>query len=136
MQREVVYKDKNLLLEYVSDGNYLHETWWGLTPSSVFLKLLDVIISALEDKQADGLILDAREHKGLMPKDQEAAATRHAEYAKKHGILKQAIIIPEDLYSKFSVTNYSEQFDKTVNNYFRYFKDIPEAEKWLREKEI
>jgi hypothetical protein len=133
MEREELYKDKNLLLEYIKNGNFLHETWWGVTPSEIFLKYLDIILSALEDKKANGLILDAREHKGLAPKDQEIAAKRHSEYAQKYGGLKQAIIIPKYVVSKFSVENYNRKLDKESQKGIKYFNDIPSAEQWLRE---
>ena len=134
MGREVIHKDDNLLLEYVEKGNYLHETWWGLTPSPIFLKLLDIIINALEKKKADGLILDAREHLGLREKDQEEAAKRHEKYAKEHGILKQAIIVPRDFFSEHSVKNYATKFDGSNYNEIRYFQDVTSAEKWLQNK--
>ena len=134
MTREVLHKDENLLLEYVPDGNYLHETWWGLTPSFKFLRLLDIIIKALEEKQANGLILDARKHLGLAQEDRDFAANKHEDYAEKHGILKQAIIVPKDLFSKHSVSNYGEKFKRKGNSEIRYFKDISSAEKWLQGK--
>ena len=132
MTREELYKDKNLLLEYIEDGNYLHETWWGVTPHDVFMMHLEIIIKALEEKNADGLILDAREHKGLGPKEQDIAAKRIGEYAKKHGGLKQAIIVPHDVFSKFSVDNYSKKLDESKSG-VQYFVDIPDAESWLKE---
>ncbi len=134
MEREIVYKDDHLLLEFIPEGNYLHETWWGLTSSTKFQKLLEIIIQSLENKQADGLILDAREHYGLLPQDQERAAKLHDDYAKKHGILKQAIIVPKDIYSNYSVTSYSEKFEGKVYSTIKFFTDIPSAEKWLQSK--
>lgn len=134
MDKEILYRDKNLLLEYVSQGNYIHETWWGLTPSSSFLKLLDIIINSLEEKNADGLILDAREHLGLMLKDQEYAAELHEKYAKKHGLFKQAIIVPKDLFSKYSVESYGDKFEKQEQSEIRYFRDVTSAEDWLQGK--
>lgn len=134
MDNEILYRDENLLLEYVSKGNYIHETWWGLTPSSSFLKLLDIIINSLEEKNADGLILDAREHLGLLLKNQEYAAEQHKKYAKKHGFFKQAIIIPKDLFSKYSVENYGVKFEKQEQSAIRYFQDIASAEDWLQGK--
>jgi hypothetical protein len=107
LPRELIYKNDNLLLEYVSEGNYLNETWLGLTPSNKFLKLLDIIIQALEEKQADGLLLDARDHLGITEKDRDLAAKRHADYASNHGILKQAIMIPKDYFSAHSVKHYA-----------------------------
>lgn len=133
MEREELYKDKNLLLEYVENGNFLHQTWWGVTFFEVFSKHLDIIINAFEDKRANGLIIDAREHKGLGPKEQELAAKRIGEYAQKHGVLRQAIIIPKNLFSKFSVDNYGKKIDKDSQKGIKYFNDIPSAEQWLRE---
>ena len=133
MHREQIYKDDNLLLEYISEGNYIHETWWGLTPSHKFLKLLDVIIQTLEKKQADGLLLDARDHLGITQKDRDLAAKRHTEYALNHGKLKQAIIMPKDFFSAHSVKSYAERFEDTQPSIIMYFSEISAAENWLKD---
>jgi len=132
MTKEEFYKDENLLLEYVAEGNYLHETWWGSTTEPIFEKLLDVIMKALNEKKADGLILDAREHKGLSPKSQELAAKTIGSYATEHGGLKQAIIIPKDAFSKFSVNNYSKKLDEDSKQGIKYFDSIEKAQEWLK----
>ena len=132
MEKELLYEDKNLRLEYIPDGNYLHETWWGYTPGEKFRKLLDVIIDCLEKKKASGLILDAREHKGLGPDSQKLAAERHGEYAKTYGQLNQAIVVPKDVFSKFSVTNYSTKFDPNAPVASKYFDNLEDAAKWLK----
>ncbi len=133
MARDIIFKNENLLLEYVSEGNYLHETWWGLTPTPKFLELLDIIIQALEEKQADGLLLDAREHLGITQKDRDIAAKRHSDYASNHGILKQAIMIPKDYFSAHSVKNYAEQFKEVQSSNIMYFTEISDAENWLKD---
>ncbi|MBN2610649.1 MAG: hypothetical protein JXB00_03755 [Bacteroidales bacterium] len=132
MERKTVYQDKNLKLEYVADGNYLHETWWGRTPGEVFIKLLNVIVRELKANDADGLLLDAREHKGLGPDMQKLAAETIGKYAKEHGQLKEAIIVPKDVFSQFSVENYSKKVAEASPNQTRFFDNIPEAEEWLR----
>ena len=134
MKREKLYKDENLLLEYIEEGKYLHETWWGHTPHEVFMKHLDLIIKILEEKEADGLLLDACEHKGLEPKDQRIAAKRISEYRHKHGRLKQAIIVPKNVFSKFSVENFGKIIDEESKNEIKYFTNTQEAESWLKEK--
>lgn len=134
MPKEVIHKDDNLLLEYVAKGNYLHETWWGITPSFKFTKLLDIIINTLEEKQADGLLLDATKHLGLKQEDRDLAAQKHEDYAVKHGKLKQAIIVPKEDFSAYSVKSYSDKFDIKSISEIRFFKDIPSAEEWLQGK--
>ncbi len=132
MERKVLYEDKHLKLEYVSDGNYLHETWWGRTPGESFIILLNIIVKALNEHNADGLLLDARGHKGLGPDSQKLAAKNIGEYAKKHGKLKEAIIVPEDVFSKFSVESYSKEVTQANPVESRFFDNIESAEEWLR----
>ena len=62
MEKEVVMDHKNVKITYSKKGNYIHETWWGMTPGPLFEEILDGIINILEDKRAHGIILDAREH--------------------------------------------------------------------------
>lgn len=131
--KEVLYHDDYLLLEYVADGNYLHETWMGLTPSYKFLILLDIVISNLYKKEVDGLLLNASEHKGITKADRDKASELHEAYAEEHGSLKQAIIVPKDLFSSFSVKDYGRSFDKNNLSKVRYFANISSAQKWLKQ---
>ncbi|MFW5656024.1 MAG: hypothetical protein ACOC10_05990 [Bacteroidota bacterium] len=136
MKREELYRDKNLLLEYVTEGNYIHETWWGITPKEVFLNHLEIILKNLKAKGASGLLLDTREHKGLGPESQKIAAKRIGEYSRSIGGLKEAIIVPQDVFSKFSVENYTKNMVSDALVSTRFFNNVPEAESWLRaEKE-
>lgn len=135
MKNKVLYQDQNLKLEYVDNGKYLHETWRGITPGEVFLNLLNIIIKYLYKKKCDGLLLDARQHKGLSPQSQELAARLHKEYAHEHGSLKQAIVVPDDIFSKFSVDNYSKQFKEDHLVEIRYFNNLDSAKEWLESKD-
>lgn len=103
MERKTVYEDPNLRLEFVKDGRYLHETWWGRTPGETFARLLGIIVEKLNDFKADGLPLDAREHKGLGPDSQKLAAEKIGDYAREHGKLKEAIIVPKDVFRSFQL---------------------------------
>lgn len=131
MKNEVLFEDKNVRLEFAEKGKYLHETWWGITPGDVFIKLLDIIINLLNKKNCDGILLDAREHKGLGPESQDLAAKRIGEYAKKHGSIKQAIIVPADVFSKFSVDNYTKKLGSSNPVETRYFDNVEKAQFWL-----
>jgi hypothetical protein len=134
MERKTVYEDSNLRLEFVEEGKYLHETWWGRTPGETFAKLLDIIVEKLNEFGADGLLLDAREHKGLGPDSQKLAAEAIAKYANEHGKLKEAIIVPKDVFSQFSVENYSKKLEEEETPVETKFFDVIEtAEEWLKE---
>ncbi|MBN1117477.1 MAG: hypothetical protein JXA77_09750 [Bacteroidales bacterium] len=134
MERKTVYEDENLRLEFVEKGRYLHETWWGRTPGETFKKLLDIIVKELKTNNANGLLLDAREHKGLGPDSQKLAAETIGNYAKAHGSLKEAIIVPKDVFSQFSVENYSKKIKETENPVTtQFFDSVEKAENWLQE---
>ncbi len=135
MERKVLYEDQNLKLEYVSEGNYIHETWWGITSKEVFEGLLYRIIEFIQETKATGLLLDAREHKGLGPESQKLAAKEVGNLAKKIGGLREAIVVPKDVFSNFSVKNYADNLKKEVNSVETVFFDrLDKAEDWLKEK--
>lgn len=134
MERILLFENKNLRLEYVPEGNYMHETWWGITNKAVFVELLEKILHFLEENRASGLLLDAREHKGLGPESQDLAAKKVGEYALSIGKLKEAIIVPKDVFSQFSVQNYLNKVkghEYPVESMF--FDNIEKAEAWLKE---
>jgi len=134
MERKVLYEDKNLRLEYVKEGNFIHQTWWGITAKEVFAELLYKMLQFMKETGSTGLILDAREHKGLGPESQQLAATEIGQFAKTIGGIREAIILPKDAFSKFSVQNYSKKMDNEENLVTTsFFDSIEKAEVWLRE---
>ena len=136
MSQEVLYEDKNLRLEYVPEGNYIHETWWGSTPGNRFAELLEIILKKMTETGAKGLLLDARKHKGLGPENQKLAADRLEQYAQANGAFKHATIIPEDVFSKFSVESLERNLDPDAMCINRYFGNIENAKEWLKNGEI
>lgn len=136
MNRITVYEDKNLKLEHVMEGNYLHETWQGTTLKEHAEKLFNVISKTLSDCNVDGVLLDARDHKGLSPEIQQYAANKIGDYAQKHGKFKEAIIMPKDVFSAFSVESYTKKVTKDSPVQVKYFDSIDRASEWLRLQEI
>ncbi len=132
MEKETIYKHPNIVITYSEKGNYLHEVWNGITTDDVFNGIIEEISELLRDKKADGVIFDAREHKGFSPKSQEFAAKKMAEYASFHGSLKQAIIDPKDVFSKFSVDSYVKLLGAISSKVeTRFFFREKEAIEWL-----
>jgi hypothetical protein len=135
MEKTNVYEDQHLRLEYVKEGNYLHETWLGITVFDTFSKLMDIISSKLHSLSADGVLLDAREHRGISPEAQKYAAKTISSYAKYHGKFKEAVIVPKDVFSRFSVEEYSKKVTDDSPVHIKFFDDITSAHLWLIEEE-
>jgi len=131
---KVLYEDKNLILKYVKDGNYVHETWYGYTPKDVFSELLYELIKQIKQTNSTGILLDAREHKGLGPDSQQLAATEIGNLAKEIGGIREAIVVPGDVFSKFSVENYTKKKDDSKAVETEFFDDLKKAEDWLKGK--
>ena len=131
MKAEVIYEDKYLRLEYVKEGNYIHETWWGITTPLTFKRLLGILLSEMERLDVDGLLLDAREHKGLSLESQKLGVSIIGKYARKKGRFKEAIMIPEDLSSQYSVENYSVHVSQESPIEQKFFENIDAAAEWL-----
>lgn len=80
----------------------------------------------------NGIILDAREHKGIGPKGQENAANMVVEYAKTTDRFYNAIIIPKDVFSKVSVDGFKKRTqDVSPITETQYFTDVQSAREWL-----
>ncbi len=134
MDRKTVYEDKNLRLEYVKNGNYLHETWMGVTLYDTFAKLEDQVSKFLHEFNADGVLLDARLHKGIGPEGQKYAVKNIGDYARYHGKFKEAIITPkDDVFSEFSVESFSQKVVENSPVQVKFFDTLESAEEWMRE---
>ena len=138
MEREILYEDSKITIEYVKEGNYIHQTWKGITSKEVFEKLLYKTLQLAKDIGTTGLLLDARKHKGIGPESQALAAKETGEFAKTltTGKFREAIIVPVDIFSKFSVENFSRKMAE--NKYpvmSMFFDNIEKAEDWLRSNE-
>jgi hypothetical protein len=133
MEPEVLLEHENLKIDYFQNGNYILETWWGSTIGNTFPELLEKIVEILLKKKIDGLILDAREHKGLSPTNQELAAKRIGETAHQLGQLRQAIVVPKDVFSKFSVENFEKKLSGDETVITMYFDDVNKAKEWMEQ---
>ena len=131
---KTVFHNEKLRITFTEKGRYMHQTWWGSTTDLEFEVLLDRIVEILTENKVNGLILDAREHKGLGPSAQALAARRIGQYATDSGQpFKQAVIVPKDVFSKFSVTNYTKKLDEYNPVTNRFFDDVAKAKEWMEE---
>lgn len=132
MNKETIFDDEHLVLQYSSQDKLMVQTWKGMTLKETFTGLLDIAFRAISDKKPTGILMDAREHKGLGPDAHEKIAQKLNEYAKMHGKIKQALLLPDDIFSRVSVENFSKRMGAEDSLVITgMFKDYNEAEAWL-----
>ena len=132
MEKEVLFEEQNLRLEYSRKGNYLRLIWGSHTPEPYFMAKIDEIMKISEDRNVSGFYVDTVNNKGISPASQEYAARKVEEYANKRDLFKQAFVVPPDIFSKFSVENYSKKVqDYSGNVVLQFFESETDACAWL-----
>lgn len=131
MKSEVIFTHERLTLTYYPEASAILETWEGFTSFELFASLLEEVLKLMLLKGAKNLILDTRLHRGLSPQGQEHGVKRCTLHAKEHGQMLHAIIVPEDVFSKFSVENFVKKLDKSQLVVNAYFKDVEDALQWI-----
>jgi hypothetical protein len=131
MESEEIFNHPSLKLTYYPKASWILETWNGYTNFELFSKLLEEVLKLMIKKGAKNLILDTRNHSGLSPQGQTHGVDRCTEHAKVHGQMLHAIIVPKDVFSKFSVDNFVKKLNNSqlvINN---YFESVEDALKWI-----
>lgn len=134
MKSETILEHASLTLTYYPEASCILETWKGFTSFELFSSLLEEVLKLMVQKGAKNLILDTRLHRGLSPQGQEHGVNRCTQHAKQYGQMLHAIIVPEDVFSKFSVENFVKKLDKSQLVVNAYFKEVEDALKWITTK--
>lgn len=136
MLKVTLYKDEYLVIEYSEEGQYLVHTWQGFTSYETFCTLIDKAINFMKEKKAKGFIIDSREHRGIGTALQEYAAQKTTQFEQENYPIKQALVIPENIFSRLSVENYSQKVrDKLDTSEIAYFDNLEDAEAWMMQNE-
>ncbi|MBN1142924.1 MAG: hypothetical protein JXA72_00810 [Bacteroidales bacterium] len=134
MKSEIILEHDSLTLTYYPEASCILETWKGFTSFELFSSLLEEVLKLMVQKGAKNLILDTRMHRGLSPQGQEHGVNRCTQHAKQHGQMLHAIIVPEDVFSKFSVENFVKKLDKSQLVVNAYFREVEDALNWITTK--
>lgn len=132
MEGTLIFNHPNLKLTHFPEESAIYEQWNGFTNDELFEELLVNVMELKIANKAKNLILDTREHKGLSPKAQKHATETCDSHARKHGQMKHAIIVSSDIFSKFSLSNFTKTFDKSTLVINEYFETLDSARKWLK----
>lgn len=131
MTGKLIYENKNLNIYYEEKGNYIVQVWEGATPGHIFEDLLSKVKDVLFTYKPLGVVLDTRNHKGIGPKGQKLAADLFLEYAKTREKLYNAIIVPEDIFSKISMENFEKHITDSPVTATKHFVDMEGAIEWI-----
>lgn len=134
MTNEVLLEDQNLRIELAENGKYLLLLWGVSTPADYFQDRFSRIIEICKERNIAGLYIDTVKNKGISPDSQEFAARKLEEYAKTRDSFRQAMLVPPDIFSKFSVDNYSKKVTEYASNVdTKFFEDDRAALDWIKE---
>ncbi len=130
---ELLYETQYLTIAYNAEIPTLIVKWTGFTSSQQFRDGIDKIFAYMAEKNITSTITDISEHKVIATEDQEYAAKRSVEYTQQYGVVKRALITPQDAFARFSIKQVNAQVSKQDNQDRRFFGSIEDAKEWLLE---
>jgi hypothetical protein len=133
---ETIFTHSNLILSYYPNEKVLYQKWLGITGVSLFKELIDRTEKELKKRACNHIIIDIREHLGLMPESRKYTAKRMAEFSLEYGSIWQSFILPKDEFSKISAYEYSEMLSTSVQIHTFFHKNPDDAFKWFANKKI
>ncbi|MCU0443988.1 MAG: hypothetical protein MUE85_03660 [Microscillaceae bacterium] len=115
------------------DYNMVCAEWKDFAKSDEFKESISKQIELLKNKKSEKLLLDARNFKGIGPKDQEWAEAHHIPALVEEGLKKLAIIASQNIFGKVSLNNLLDKANHTQAKVRLFATDI-EAMAWLMAK--
>lgn len=117
----------------------LHSQWHqGVTSEqfrSVVLQMKDYVIQHQAQHQSIQMLTDIRKIGVVRKEDAEWVANEVDPILHKAGMRKVAFVVPENMFTVFSVHNYQQQTHQQNDDLIqsRVFCEIAEAKQWLKE---
>ena len=133
--KNLLYEHKNLKIEEDTSFQGLLLTWNGFTNDEEFKVCIDKSLEYIGEYAATRLIHDMTNSQGISPKSQEYASTQSKKITEKLGQIKRALIMPKDVFAKFSVNNVNQRTIVEDGQIRRNFQSYEEARDWLLSEE-
>lgn len=135
MSKESLYKQPNVEIFYDKENSAIYIHWKGFVMLDDFKKAMLKALEFYIEKNALHWIIDQTERQAVHPKVNEwvleelypklyAAAGRDA---------KMAVIVPKDVFGRFSMKSQTESLTKKYEEMipYQYFQSLSEATRWL-----
>jgi hypothetical protein len=134
----ILHDFKYLKIE-VKDAPLKHlvTTWIGHSTKDEFLKGIDLILDGMVKNHVRHVLNDIREHKVIGVDSQNEAADKVKKFVMTHGLFKQAMLSPKDVFIKFGSKNFDKKIQDSVKDEINQFFDTEEqALKWLVSQKV
>lgn len=135
MSKELLYKKPNVEIFYDTTSSSIYVYWKGFVMVEDFKKAMLKALEFYIEKKALHWIIDQTERQAVHPKVNEWVLEEFypklLEVARKEA--KMAVIVPKDVFGRFSMKNQTESLTKKFEEMipYQYFQSLSEVEKWL-----
>jgi hypothetical protein len=135
MSKESLYKQSNVGVSYDTENSAIYIYWKGFIMLDDFKKAMLKALEFYTDKNAKYWIIDQIERQAVHLTVNEWVLEEF--YPKLLAVAqkdaKMAVIVPKDVFGRFSMKNQTESLTKKFTEMipYQYFQSFSEAIKWL-----
>jgi hypothetical protein len=121
-----IFTHQNAVLTYNPDTYELLQTWKGFVPTELFRQVIDATVAHIRKDKVVFLISDTSGQRVVSSSDAEYAASA-MKVMIDNGLKAMAFVIPENVFTKFSLKKFS---DAGHGDVVAYFDSLADARKW------
>ncbi len=135
MSKQSLYKQPNVEIFYDKENSAIYVYWKGFVMVDDFKSAMIKALDFYTEKKALHWIIDQTERQAVHPKVNEWVLEEFypklLEVAQKDA--KMAVIVPKDVFGRFSMTSQTESLTKKFEEMipYHYFQSLSEAIRWL-----
>ncbi len=132
----ILFEEPHLKIEFKNvPCRHLVTTWGRHMKGQQYRDGINTILKCCRENEIRKVLSDIRHQEGVDVEDENYAADQFRLYVDKHGFFFQALILPGDVFVKFSAANFDRKVDDryNVNQYFSSDKD---AINWLMQVDL
>lgn len=123
----IVHQNSNVKIEYDPATQRLTQTWTGFIVSKEFRAAIDITVDFANQNPVVAIVSDTLNQGVVKPEDTEyAAAVMPSLFAT--GLKKMAFVLPENIFTQFSLKRFAS---KDENENVQYFRSLGDADNWL-----
>jgi hypothetical protein len=127
------YNTRFKSISWNPDYNLVCAEWKDFAKTDEFKESIRKQVELLKNKNSEKVLLDARNFKGVGPKDQEWAEDHHIPALIENGLKRLAIITSQNIFGKVTLNYLLDKADLSKAKVKLFATDI-EAMAWLMAK--
>ncbi len=135
MSIESLYKQPNVEISYDKENSAIYIYWKGFVMLDDFKKAMLKALDFYIEKKALHWIIDQTERQAVHPKVNEWVLEEFYPklYVAAGKDAKMAVIVPKDVFGRFSMKSQTESLTKKYEEMipYQYFQSLSEAVRWL-----